>query len=878
MKVNAEYIDKMLNIIFSPIRNSEFFENDIFQNSNSREDILNKIYPILNKEVSILNLDEIDLIFEKYYPCFEDGKISSEKRYLDLLKKISQSFLSHRDGEISFKYWSSEKDIFQSCEGVEKVLIWSSLNRTIPTDILGVLFLKDNGFRELESLDGFYSNIKLEDNQLCSVLKKGISETHLHASASTDFYNSWKNLMSSSNLDSLNSIQLFDKVLGNEVDIKKYRVLAAIYRLLMGIYLTERFNLSEENQKFERYLESERKDILYEILHTNLKDKPVEELKILFSKLREEIISKSNLKVEGLESLRNADILRYLWKDWNLEAIKTNDENIFLMESLAYIDLKEDDLFLEYFFNYLKIKNIFFKIMTQGNRIKGLDNFVSYFSRSTKIGSDIDKYWWEHRMRSQFKDENLKKVEFRISPNANLGNMKNDLYDLLSAYKKVLNEYKYDSIAFPKVGVIYHFIKCKDKSNLEKCWHRKQKEKLEHGLLSFNKNIREYEKEKENILKLRKIPNLSKYIVGIDGASIENNTEPWVFTSVYESIRDSQNGYRDDEGSRIQSLGFSFHAGEDFRHIITGIRRIEECLKYFKYHTGDRIGHGIALGVDVRKWCEKHSLVILPRGEYFENLIWMWGQCKEISYGIDIGFLERKILDTAHEIYGKIDGVTIYNLWEMYCRKFSEFKIEGVPSDEYSLCDLKNITCDDRFETVLCLKDRNERWTAGRLLKAYHCEKYLVKMREPIEVRVKKQEVKFFIELQKLILQKVARDGIIIETNPTSNMAIGELKSIFEHYILNLNKLEYKEMGEDYNYLMVSINSDDPSVFNSTLSNEFAYIYYSLVNEGYQKELVLKWMDKIREYGINSSFIRDRSETIKEVTFELNCILKELKR
>lgn len=878
MKVNTAYIDRMLNIIFSPIRNSEFFENDIFRNSNSREDVLNKIYPILNKEVNILNLDEIGLIFEKYYPCFEDGKISSERRCLNLLKKISQSFLTHRDGEISFKYWSSEKDIFQSCEGVEKVLIWNSLNRTIPTDILGVLFLKDNGFRELENLDGFYSNIKLEDKQLCSILKKGISETHLHASASTDFYNSWKNLMDLTNTESLKNIQLFDKVLGDEIDLKKYRVLAAIYRLFMGIYLVERFNLSEEEQSFENYFQRERGDIFYDILDMNLKDKATEELDILFSKLREEIISKSNLKVDGLEILKNADTLRYIWKDWNLEDVKTNDENIFLMESLAYIDLKEDKLFLEYFFNYLKIKNIFFKIMTQGNKIKGLDNFVSYFGRSTKIGSEIDKYWWEHRMRSQFKDKNLKKVEFRISPSGSLRRMKSELYDLLSAYKKVLNEIKYDCTGFPKIGIIYHFIKHKDKSKLEKCWYRKHKEKLEHGLLSFNKNIREYEKEKENILKLRKISNLSKYIVGIDGASIENNAEPWVFTSVYESIRDSQNGYRDDGGNRIQSLGFSFHAGEDFRHIITGIRRIEECLKYFKYHTGDRIGHGIALGIDIKSWCEKHSLIILPRGEYFENLIWMWGQSKELSYRIELGILERQIIDAAREIYGKIDGITTYNLWEMYCRKFSEFKVEGRASREYNLCDFKNILSSDRDERVLCLENRNESWTAERLLKAYHCERYLVKMREPIEVRIKKEEVEIFTELQKLILQKVARDGIIIETNPTSNMAIGELKSIFEHYILNLNKLDYKERDEDYNYLMVSINSDDPSVFNSTLSNEFAYIYYSLINEGYQKELVLRWMDKIREYGMESSFIRDRFETIDEVNLELDYILKELMR
>lgn len=84
------------------------------------------------------------------------------------------------------------------------------------------------------------------------------------------------------------------------------------------------------------------------------------------------------------------------------------------------------------------------------------------------------------------------------------------------------------------------------------------------------------------------------------------------------------------------------------------------------------------------------------------------------------------------------------------------------------------------------------------------------------------------------------------------------------------NKDKYEKNSDDYKYLMVSINSDDPSVFNSILSNEFAYIYYSLVNEGYPKEIVLKWIDKIREYGINSSFVNDIMHSLeKEVTAQL---------
>lgn len=164
------------------------------------------------------------------------------------------------------------------------------------------------------------------------------------------------------------------------------------------------------------------------------------------------------------------------------------------------------------------------------------------------------------------------------------------------------------------------------------------------------------------------------------------------------------------------------------------------------------------------------------------------------------------------------------------------------------------------------------------LLKAYHCKKYLIKMNEPIEVRVKKDEIELFQKFQKLVLKKISESGVIVETNPTSNMAIGELKNIFEHYITNLNGLEYEKNSDDYKYLMVSINSDDPSVFNSVLSNEFAYIYYSLVNEGYPKEIVFKWIDKIRKYGINSSFVDDRKQSLEKTIIELDEIIEALEK
>lgn len=59
----------------------------------------------------------------------------------------------------------------------------------------------------------------------------------------------------------------------------------------------------------------------------------------------------------------------------------------------------------------------------------------------------------------------------------------------------------------------------------------------------------------------------------------------------------------------------------------------------------------------------------------------------------------------------------------------------------------------------------------------------------------------------------------------------------------------------DSQNLIVCINSDDPAVFNTNVSNELAYIYYGMLEKDISREAALIWIDKIRRNGMNSSFI-----------------------
>ncbi|QZY54495.1 hypothetical protein [Crassaminicella profunda] len=948
--VNIKNMDLMIKTALLPMTQIEYFENNPLEKKGANQK--RAIYPVLNKYMTIDNLDEINMFWELFYPKrkVEEYDYNVDIYCLELLKKFSRTFIAHRDGRLVFKYWETENNkYFKVYKGISKVLLWNSLNRYFTTDILGVLYLLDNDKKQEEYLEGYYSRVALEDMQLESILKKGTAETHLHVSASTDFYTSWKNLMNLYN-DEPKALRYHEVIGSKKYTLGKYFKVASILRMIMACFLVKYKHLDCCFRCFVElipYLRSDtdkKNSIFYEkpLLNTFItellsegQEKEVdyeryekfeeEELKNIFILLFEDVFNVSTgSKEEDINKLQNdpMDILNYMMFDEESDfksEIGTYTENIFLMKAVKYIDKNECDKdFSNCFMNYLRVKNEFFSFMVQGNEIKGLNNFEGYFQQSTKNGRYSDKnICWEERLNAQFKDKNLKKLEIRISPAdvfeegkknqfRRCENIKREMCEelllIFEAYKKILkresecdflegsfpslsdhynwlfylNQYNAKTILpIPQLGIIYHFIKKPDLPINKKCWVDYEREK-EREHLYYEKQKYEYELQAEAILKIRKeIPKISEYIVGIDGASIENYADPWVFSQVYDELRDSLHSMYGEGMKPLKTLGFTFHAGEDFRHILTGLRRIDETIDRYKYHAGDRIGHGIALGINIKCWREKHPVVTMPRMEYLENLIWIWGSCKYNNSSIDMGYLERKIMDYAKEIYVNTEGITIYNLWEAYECKFKKFdtsnrhfkiREDKVACEAYSLEEM--ICCP-------CIEGENRAWDKEKLIGAYYCKKYLEKMVEPIQVEVPKEKLSIIQEMQKLVLKKTSNKGIIVETNPTSNTAIGEIENIFNHYITKLNSIEN---SGNIDSLMISINTDDPSVFNTNLSNEFAYIFYSLVEKGYSKEKVLQWIDKIREHGMNSSFIREDSKSVQQVLIELDLIIRELRK
>lgn len=885
-----EHMELLLKIITFPFSSLECYKKDyieILAESKNYKDYWNTykkefqevLYSSLNKKYSLHTLDYVDMVVQKYFNhSFINGR-TSEEVYLYLLSRFAKSFICHRNGRLALKYWESQndEDFIGPYKGINKIALWNTLNRMICTDLIVITYLLDNGMTDVTCLKGYYTSIMLEDLQLEKILTKGVAETHIHKNAGINFSISWNCLMDLSIVKDEHYKEYYIvNPLYQEEEMKLTIGVTSIMRLLMVHFLSlHGENFYQYLRKYNDINEDEGKLVCAfsekfqqgEIFH---------EMEISFYDVKSvwEYL-KQRLDVRGDEDY----IDRFLESS---KLCQTTGENIFLFESMKYMKEEQPDpIFSKVFFQYIKIRNVVFEAKVQTNQIKGLKNFQPYYKRSVKIGGYDSVDYWLLLMNSQFQNKHLKKLEFRFGFDGTRKNLKKILISFLTAYEIFLEQYRLTRKNVqnpPQVGLIFHMLKHLDEDWYEKCWQNTYElndKKDKQRELFYNVNQEHYKKQIEVFQKLRtEIPGLDRFLIGIDAASIEDDTEPWVFAPVYRSARHSGDRllfYKN--GDEVQTLGFTFHVGEDFRYILTGLRHVDEVIEHFSYHAGDRIGHGIVLGVDPQYWCERNQIIMLPRGEYLDDLLWVWGVCKEgkgLEY-LDITYLEQKIMQLTEEIFSCIDGITVYMLWKAYQAKFNFFK-----PDEKFCYDMQS----GNNRKVFCkyipqnYKEFGQHWSYETLLYVQHCKCYVERMLEPIQIEINVENINFYSYLQKLLLDKINNRGIIIETNPTSNLAIGEMKDLFHHYIFNLNQVE---QDKKYGKTIISINSDDPSVFNTNVSNEIAYIFYALQKNGYSREDALHWIDKIRNYGMKSSFLQDDEISWDNLKERIKEVLQQLK-
>jgi len=339
------------------------------------------------------------------------------------------------------------------------------------------------------------------------------------------------------------------------------------------------------------------------------------------------------------------------------------------------------------------------------------------------------------------------------------------------------------------------------------------------------------------ILVLARWPKLQTWVRGVDAAANELHAPPDVFAPVFRVCH------------RAGLTRRTFHAGEDFRHLLSGIANIWEALELLELRGGDRIGHGTAMGISPRLWLERMPVSLtLPRGEWMIGVLAAWQLLRDVpEMQACVHRLQRELEDVAHKIFRRT--LTVPDLERaMALRGLSRLdlmryrtNLEGAyqePLSEYWSDEFERVrfACEEQPQAVGLLWE----WLSDPDVQR--------RANEFISKEADFLDAESYVRLQQALMQKVAKRGVIIETLPSSNVRISQYHHIDEHHFLRWMRIPgHLEDGDPE--IMVCLGSDDPGIFAADIETEFYLLYSSLRKKGLSDSKALEHLSVLNERG-----------------------------
>lgn len=326
---------------------------------------------------------------------------------------------------------------------------------------------------------------------------------------------------------------------------------------------------------------------------------------------------------------------------------------------------------------------------------------------------------------------------------------------------------------------------------------------------------------------LRDFPYLRHFIVGLDVAGDERNSPPRRFCRAYHHLQQLQQNYRASSYHPPIQLGWTYHVGEDYGDLLTSLRHLDEVDSLLLGRDGGRLGHALALGEPpARFYQRRNGQSELAVGTHVLDMVWAWGRLIEARVTDDIQWLEARItkfLDTPQATNRK------RNIKDSFDRCYRAMGLQERNSKGASPFSLD--------------PDDHQRFSEQYLLKKLQLSHNPLAI---ISIDGDQAWVAFCARLQMLLRQHLAMRPVCIEANPTSNLVIGN----YTHY----HELPYPILVNER--LALSLNTDDPGLFMTSLPGEYSVMYRALADTGTMSHReILSWLSDRLLDGQHSSFL-----------------------
>lgn len=866
-----------------------------------------------------------------------DGIIHKDMNLFDAIFRFAEKVLTTQDNEVVCKY--------------TKLLRWRRVTSQISEETFVMAFMaKRDASCGVDCKNFSHKPVIGHNNmQLKAILNSGYSENHFHLMGSAPYFQlSWIQLMNqSADSAAIKQLRAFEERRRSvNVSYDKRYVEESFETMIRQAFLIRLYLCSKfmgVKIKLGRY------QVSSDFLRSRRKDGK--------EWIKQYLEDKETVDLEWCREWIEPDVYDALWEEKTLECVvsllqdecslmlasETMQYEIHAIKSLngfqegdyalsisdyewyanhgRYVDLwgersflyrcfreicKKGRLFSYYesnlFHAYLVIKETIRGEMVQANEYVGFENFQIHQDRkeSFSAGLNFEKSMARMAVRDTLQSQNILRLEARISPAASA----KENYRKITFYDNAVDEKEEFR---DRYYYVLHFIKSRE-DGTESIWkeeerHSKKRRDIQKRAYAL-KNFRE------------KYPSAASRVLGIDAASQEIGCRPEVFATAFRFLKSHTCSYGTSrEKKLLPQLRISYHVGEDFLDVADGLRAIEEAVLFLGMDCGDRLGHALALGIDVQEWyASKKYRIVIPAQDYLDNIVWIYYAV--IRYRIKDAdnlkdFLEQEFSYAFHKIYG--DSIIRKSMHRIISRVNERYKNEKDPDSAYDLYyeeyafsafDIHNyyrawqLRGDapelykkgffDRKSQLdffgnpyiansFCPEEFSVRYVpeAAYLYYLYHYSwDVKLKGRKEMEFKISPMLIKGIDAIQKELQKEIAKRGISIESNPSSNYMIGTFKKYAKHPIIrfyNRGLVSDAEKIEECPQIWSSINTDDQGVFSASLENEYALMALALEKEHdgkgrsiYNKTMIYEWIDNIRINGNRQAFGVMQGKTFQE--------------
>ncbi|MGL9729627.1 hypothetical protein [Enterococcus sp. DIV0756] len=694
------------------------------------------------------------------------------------------------------------------------------------------------------------------NKQLYDILERNrISENHMHLKASgyTDDIN-WYSFLQlkfsdttqfSKFIESQESLREFENEVGKKEDLLEFILKVRLLRVHLTMYIDKPICCNTRlKKKYNKYL--------WEIIRAD------DVLNYLDSRgiLKETITLEEEQNKYWNEKYQDLNLTKYA-------AIELD----FYQQIMSYVYSDESDTeYVRTLFNlYIAGMTILKFQFVQDNlgmgftKFKEKEEIKAFFVKNKKEKDDVIQSVFHKYYREKY----IKNIELRITPQGSTSEYIEFIEKLNS-----MNEQEYDkvkkklgpndpSLQKIKYGLIVHFIKplrSKRMTMIEDQGNKRTKINRDSDiLLEALERIEKYTGDLGNAIYDKK--EIAHKIVGIDTANFEKNNRPELFGAAYRKIRaGTTNDY---------VINATYHAGEEFPTLANGLRAIDEVLNFLGYRQNDRIGHALALGINIEDYFHiKRNNIFCSLGDYLDDIVWLYSVLvNSIENSSLLFFLKDEYEKYKWDFFEKVLSYDEIPSFEDY---LSSYHLRGdCPDTHLELSKQPELSYEkicSRYPYQLNFKFNKHKSafsnrTARKLFLRYSFDKnYREYAEQPLHVEISKNYIFCLEKAQRLIQQKVLNLGVFIEANPSSNKKISYVQKYSEISALNISGSVFG--NPDSLELPISINTDDSTIFLTNLVNEYSVLAASLLREGYVDKDVYQFVEKLAIASNVHSFVQ----------------------